>query len=509
MSNPFKHLDLKQQIKFKKIRKVLAFYYGALIAIPVVFFWNDLLSSQYGVDFSFYLSPLFLFCLLVTLSVCTCLAFAKYKRKKIEDISKAGYFRDTKGIFDFDDPVSILEVLILCNDYAGGVNLGIDLDNDSVKRLIINTMIKSGAIVEISPDEIVVNDKKLAQCGVGKELMEPYLFKFPNLVNDVYRRVFFELPSCPKKDKEKKILEASIKPFAFEHDNLVVKDDGNSCLNLAKSLNIYKVLIEILRSVAAENRKFMKDFNLNDFFVNLGRAPDSFRVSRREIIENCTLDCQRRVKDKYFISSRKRDLVAGGVATAIYFVLAIVTHIGCTSMFAGYAIMLIAPLVFAYVEFLYSLASEADEQLTSEGEEIFNKVLGLRQFIVDFTNISNVYNASVIAWDEIAILASLFGLNDCIKEIFEREGIKLEHQEIYDYLRPLDELDAIDEKIKELNWLLSDIADEGVKSEGIGENDRQSVSKRKIVNAIPLTQENVEKMVTDAGLEILSQTNMS
>ena len=495
MTNPFKYLDLEQQKKFKKIRNVLAFYYGALIVLPIVFFWDSLSSSQYSAGAGFYLSPWFLILLIVGLGVCTVLAVGKFRKKKIKNISGAGYYRDTKGIFDFDDPVSILEVLMLCNDYSGGVGLGINLDSENVKRLIINTMIKSGAIVKISDDEIVVNEEKLKDCPVGKELMLPYFSKFPNLVNGVYRKVFFELPSKPKKAEEAQILQSCIKPFACDYGDLTKKDGGINRFDFKKSSSLFGALIEILRSVAAENRKMGKNFNLNSFFSNLRLTLDAYQTSSQKVIESCIISCQKSVKTRFFRNTKKPDYVVGSVAVAVYFIIAIALHIGSMAALTVYFIFLLAPLVFSYVEFLHSLAGEANEELTEEGQGVFDKVLGLRQFIVDFTNIQNIDNVGLIAWDEIAIFASLFGLNDNVKTIFESEGIKLEHQEIYDYLRPLFELNAIDAKMREQIWLLSAIADEGIKTEGWDVTDKNAVTKRRIADAVPLTPENVEKIV--------------
>ena len=209
-----------------------------MIVLPIVFFWDSLSSSQYSSESGFYLSPWFLILLIVGLGVCTVLAVGKFRNKKIKNISNAGYCRDTKGIFDFDDPVSILEVLILCNDYSGGVGFGINLDSENVKRLIINSMIKSGAIVKISDDEIVVNEKKLKDCPVGDELMLPYFSKFPSLVNEVYRKVFFELPSKPTKAKEALILQSCIKPFACDHSDLTKKDGDVNRFDFKKTSNL-------------------------------------------------------------------------------------------------------------------------------------------------------------------------------------------------------------------------------------------------------------------------------
>ena len=254
-------------------------------------------------------------------------------------------------------------------------------------------------------------------------------------------------------------------------------------------------MIEILRSVAAENRKVGKNFNLNSFFSSLRLTLDAYQTSRQKVIESCVINCQKSVKNRYFKDTKKTNYVAGSIAIAVYFIIAIAFHLGSMSVLTGYVIFLLAPLVFSYVEFLYSLVAEANEELTDEGQDVFDKVLGLRQFIVDFTNIPNIDNVGLIAWDEIAIFASLFGLNDNVKTIFESEGIQLEHQEIYDYLRPLFELDAIDAKMREQIWLLSAIADEGIKTEGWDETDKKAVTKRRIADAVPLTPENVEKIV--------------
>lgn len=505
MSKIFKNLDLWQRSRWDEVRYFCAPYVAFLLIYPIFATANKNLMVG-GVEMNW--SDLYFswpFCLLFIGGAGLCVLYfgGKYKKKRVANLDSAGYYRDTKGIFDFDDPMSILEVLVLCNDYSGGADFGIELNNENVRRLIVNTMIKTGAIVKITKDEIIVDEKKLDECDAGKKLLDIYFRTYPNQINNLYRKAFFHLPTCPKRENEKTLLQQAIKPFAFDISNLTYKRNGNTIFNFKKASSAYSALIEIFRSVAAENRKMFKNFNLNSFFESLMLGLDFDASEVVERLGKYTLKCQKDVRKKYFAKGGGKRFPVATFAVVTYLGLAIYFYRDHLPSLSFYIILLLVPVVFLFFDYLYYLGRESYEVLNDEGQEIFNKVLGLRHFIVDFTNIPNVKDVSLIAWDEIAIFANLFGLNEHVREIFKKEGIWLDHAEIYDYFRPVNELDFIDEKMGEFNLKLSAIANEGIKTEGLGRDDAQSVTKKRIVGAAELTPENIKKIISDAGLKVI------
>lgn len=510
MRKIFKNLDIAQRYRWDEVRFFGAPYVGFMLIYPIFATLNkDLMIGGVEMNWGdFYFSWPFWLLFILGAGLCVFHYGGRYKKKRIANLDSAGYYRDTKGIFDFDDPMSILEVLVLCNDYSGGADLGVELSNENVRRLIVNTMIKTGAIVKITKDEIVVDDAKLDECEAGKKLLDIYFRTYPNQINNLYRKAFFHLPTCPKRENEKTLLQQAIKPFAFNISNLTSKRKGTTIFNFKKTSSVYSALIEIFRTVAAENRRMFKNFNLNSFFETLMIGLDFDASIVVEKLEKYTLKCQKDVKKKYFAKSGGRRLPVASFAVVIYLALAVYFYRDHLPSVSFYIILLLVPVVFFFFDYLYYLGRESSEVLNEEGQEIFNRVLGLRHFIVDFTNIPNVKDASLIAWDEIAIFANLFGLNDNVRDIFRKEGIWLKHSEIYDYLRPLTELDFIDEKMREFNLVLSAIANEGIKTEGLGRSDAQSVTKKRIVGAPDLTPNNIEKIISDAGLKVIQETSV-
>ncbi len=75
---------------------------------------------------TFLLAFVFIACVLALVASLVARARLGWRRAKVVD--ESGYFRDPSAIFDFKDPESVLELVFLCNDYAGGLQLGKKLE---------------------------------------------------------------------------------------------------------------------------------------------------------------------------------------------------------------------------------------------------------------------------------------------------------------------------------------------------------------------------------------------
>ena len=399
--------------------------------------------------------------------------YKKAKDKIGESTSKV--WRTTEGIFDINDPISVVETIVLYQDYTSQTIYKDLRKDDFCNVLLFNVFEKIG----------------WAQYDGGNG--DLYLSK--GIDNKFYKKFCYE-PVAKTLNAIHVGEELLAKEWClsdFEKEDLNFMETLPSKSGMIGEVEVYhtktiqdyglKIKGAIRRGAYAMtdrsfsiktglgNPLFKKDkMEYAKSFENYARMMARHKLDEYEVLEICERD----VKRKYFVGSgqklskwdgddipssrfsfqmptgslngEKKEIKWGGKVFWLMLVTVTITAIaliGAYNMVTGNVVFatLISSLVAGYflslvIGYSFLLLDEANEQLTPEGKEIVERIAGLKNFIKNYTQLKNPSTDNLYKiWDEFVLFANLFNLNSSLYEVAKSAGVNFKNQNVLDYFK--------------------------------------------------------------------------
>lgn len=379
------------------------------------------IPKEYGFSVAF--GVIFLIYFLIFLVV-----FKKSKKK----IKPTTAYRSTEKVFDFDNPQSILESVVLYQDYCSKNIIKKDLRQDNnCNYLLFNTFKKAGWLKTTEEDVILRTDVK----------------------NPIYQTICYgalEGTLNSIVEAESILRKNNNVEFSFKKQDELFKENGDYKIYHIHVIKDYAVeLKRTLNKSVDELRTWkFKDWQEKESLAKFGEihAKKMYENYVNFNNENVIDYVEREVQKKYFKNSKKM-IAAGLKALLICFgnvaLLAICcAHLTGIDLSFQQHLLLAAEYVTLALFSLYIvfLNEEASEQLNPDGEQIYNKIAGLEYFIRDFTSIEDPLDEQItqMIWGDFIFFTAVFDLNTDVYEFAKKLGIEYKEEEIFDYFQPAD-----------------------------------------------------------------------
>ena len=425
-------------------RKLIGSITGSAIFLFICF-WVECIPSKgkhsktttypdYNIDPVGFVVVLIVFAVLLGLIIVTIVtANAKGVKKRKTD---SGICRDPSLVFNYNDPESIIETLILYQDYTGNQLNKSLYKNNLLNTIVFNMFKKLGWTRE--------EDGKLYIKNVDNNYLQ-YLCIRP-LDNTI--QAFSQAQEFNNQEWFDKKIEAPGNYKTVEGDTLIYDIDKMT----EYSSKVFKCIEDSARRWCQgkgikESFKVYNGSNANRF-ENMALSLTRWRAgSNNEGIDYA----EKTVKEKYFaektVEKARKESKKSESLTGIYVLSAIlaiafliVYHVfGQNATFNTKALINFICVVFGLSLgnlFLYSksLIREAGEELNPDGQEIIDRIYGLKRFIEEYTQLKNPSSDNVYrVWDEFAFFAGMFGLNDKLLNVAKENGMEYDNEKVLEY----------------------------------------------------------------------------
>ena len=362
--------------------------------------------------------------------------FLMLQLKGIKKVSVKGtYWRTTEGIFDFNDPQSIADVLVLWRDYSSSNILQNLHTNRTYDNLMFNIFEKVGFVsfdgerlFVYSNNELVRKlcvetlDKSIASAiAINKILLRDFSCLKQNcyVIDNISEETFKERGSIDGKEATvfyvKKLEDATLALTS----SLYQKTENfctTPCLLAYKKNNdaeVFKASVKRIHSV-----NYVSD---NDGIVS-GEEACKKKYYKNEHSGSVSAKSFALVTAIFLFSVAIYNALAGNGNWSQTFFL--------TSIVASF-------LLGIFANYLCYLSQEVSEKLNDAGREKIEKIQGLKNFICDFTQLGDKdVNVNYLAiWDEFALFAHFFGLLPNLEPIAQKVGIDFDENDLAPYFK--------------------------------------------------------------------------
>ena len=427
-------IDAEQKREFKA-----ASFFVPLIALFLVVVTGGILRVDAGfVDYlpdgAFYVQ-FAVFVAIFALLIIALIVTAKKASKKIHDV--ANVYRTTEGIFDFDDPQSVVEALVLYQDYTSE-RLFRDLRNDNYcERIIFNMLSKKGLIK--FENECLYVSKDAGNAYIKKLYLAP-------LEN-----------TCKALEIAKRVFEKANKGYKFEalaKDYVLTEElpekEGMQGKVIAYHLDAMKEFFDKFEDLTTEIKVDYLSSEDKRAFDDAGVEMNHLLIDHEDEI----ILVERDVKQKYFVDKHGEVAThqASPIISMIFFLLLfgailVGTHIlfdmlngtetlSLTAVGFEFAGAYILSLIATYVRLV---AQEKSETLNEEGQAIVDKISGLKNFIENYTQLKNPASDNLyVIWNEFVFFARMFDVSRTVFEAAKDNGKTFDNEEILDYFKDTD-----------------------------------------------------------------------
>lgn len=414
-------LDISQKKEFKTGLVI------PLIIYPVVFIFLAGWFGQTGLvpiggDGLGFLLELAIYVVLFIFGVIE-LSKARIKNKREKKAVSA--YRTTEGIFNLGDPQSIIESIILYQDYTSE-NLVFDIRKNNYCTKLLYHMLEKSSFIKLE-NNILYIDKGVDNKWLNELILTP--------LNGNIKAIQIG-ESC------------LVKFWSFSRENVVMFEETQQQLIyhfdtiLDYSAKVRAGLKELSDYTARENWDENKARDIRSYIYDMGEFLYELWDTSEEI-ENQT-------RMKYFLPGKRGRTALDRTNPAtcmfgysfLYISIPLATNIlfsmawcGAAEWFLSSIVAFICSYPLAIIKtYTRLMKDEAEEVLTPEGQEIVDKIAGLKMFIKDYTQLKNPSTDNLYKiWDEFVLFAKLFGFNDKLYEIAKENGMEYENDELLDY----------------------------------------------------------------------------
>lgn len=352
--------------------------------------------------------------------------------------SSGGICRDPSLIFDYNNPESIIETLVLYQDYTGE-KIGTTLyKNNTSNMLMFNMFEKLGWIQE--------KDGKLYIKNVDNNYLQRLCVR--PLDNAI--QAFNQVQEFNKQNWFSEKIEAPDVYKSAKGDILIYDIDKmleySSKVDDCLYSSAYAWRFSIINPV-----KYNKMSALN--FKSMAEKLTYWAAGGND---DCIEYAESVVKRKYYEYKKKSWLgkklntkndvfalsaILTAVLIAIYYIFAQNPLSGIEygfELFLGNGLNFICAilgLVLGNLSLYFkSLIGEERERLNPAGQEIIDRVYGLKRFIEEFTQIDKpISNDIYRVWDEFVFFASMFGLNVKLYNVAKYNDTKFDNEKVLKY----------------------------------------------------------------------------
>ena len=449
-------LDVSQKQKFKTARKIPLIFLFIFI-LPIATYTGYSRRSEFDpvkdTIKSYITSFDELYLLkgmipeLVVFAICLAILIFFLVRSKKRNKAKqtAEIYRSTEGIIDFDDPQSVLEMIVLYQDYISE-DLVFDIRKDSLCANLLYNMLTKQELIRLEGQKLYVEN-------VDDFWLEKLILPIDNTIRAI--EVGAEIPST----------------FNFNLDfrsNLVLREEVDD--EIVYHLDNIKEVAQKTRDGIETATKWCSQYydrlrytqrmpldTVSSMFLGKVKKMMSFLTLPNKILE----EVEDAVHTEYVYYEKPHNpyLLMTGLST-FFIALLFITFLIATSIIGLSQIILLPPAFAAFVlgyilsilaTYVILLKEETTEELTDEGEELINRILGLKTFIEEYTQLGEPISDKVFgAWDEFVFFAKIFGLNDKLYEIAKENNVEYNNEEMFDYFKKnsiVDDIFDINKKV--------------------------------------------------------------
>ncbi len=360
--------------------------------------------------------------------------------KKIHDV--ANVHRTTEGIFDLDDPQSVLETLVLYQDYTSE-RLFRDLRIDNYcERIIFNMLVKRGWLA--FEDGCLFVSQESDNYYIKKLYLEP--IQNTLRVAEIAERAF-------NKVNKGYILDELKKEYVFQEE--LPEKQGMHGKVTAYHLEEIKEFFEKLQKLAS---KVKDDFILKEdksAFEDAGIEMNGLFVDHEDEI----ILVERDVRQKYFVDKKGNSathrfspILAISFFLLLFAAILVGTHVAYDS-FCGADTLSMTAISFEFLGayFLSLMATyvllvneEKSEKLNEEGKAIVDKISGLKNFIHNYTQLKDPTNDNLyVIWNEFVFFAHMFGLSSKLYDVAKENNKTFDNEGILDYFKDTDCIERV------------------------------------------------------------------
>lgn len=436
-------IDAEQKQEFKAAAFFVPFL-ALILIVPACCLLNlDEGFVDYLPEGAFYVQ-LAVFGALFVLIIIALIVTNRKASNKIHDV--ANVYRTTEGIFDFDDPQSVVEALVLYQDYTSE-RLFRDLRSDNYcERIIFNMLEKKGWIK--FEDECLYVSKDANNAYVQKLYVAPLENSIK--ATEIAEAVFEKANKGYKLDPLKK-------DYVLTEE--LSEKEGMQGEVVAYHLDAMKEFFDKFGELTREVKVDYLSSEDKRAFDDAGVEINHLLIDHEDEI----IMVERDVKQKYFVDKKGNAAThkSSPIITMIFFLILfgavlVGTHMGVDGMNGANTLSLTAvgfELAGAYVLSLIAtyvrlVAEEKSETLNEEGQAIVDKISGLKNFIENYTQLKDPSNDNLyVIWNEFVFFARMFDLSRTLYEVAKENNKTFDNEEILDYFK---ETDCV-EKVFELN----------------------------------------------------------
>lgn len=364
------------------------------------------------------------------------------KRKDKKNKRPISVYRTTEGIFDLDDPESILETIVLYQDYTSE-NLMQDIrQNHFCNRLLFvifqkkgwirydgqDLFIKKGIDNAYFQDNVIrLLDSSMKAIALGEELLsEDYCHSLfvrqSNLIEETDTEIIYHINQISEYAKEiRDCLKESAEDIVKNWDKTNASKFKSGTERMLCHGYTYKDISEMV-----ENKVRLK-------YVDKGKGKTANdRVNPIFVAAGSSILFVILLFAVYFIYA-----ISVGFQVSVDFFLGIMIYAESVNL----------AILATYIRLM---REESEEKLTPEGQEIVDKVAGLKMFIKDYTQLKNPSSDKLYkVWDEFVLFAYIFGLNSQLYWIAKENNMQYQNEELLDYFNKNDDLYKILLKIND------------------------------------------------------------
>lgn len=406
------------------------------------------------------------FAILLILIIAFIILNYKKAKNKIKE-STSSVWRTTEGIFNLEEPMSVVEALVLYQDYTSQ-SIHKDLRKDDFYiTLLFNIFEKVG----------------------WAKYEDGNLYLRKDIENKYYKRFCYEpiAKSIESIKLAEELLDQDYCKRDFEKEDLVFFEPVSLKDGMTGQIEVY-----YLETIADYGRKLKGSIKKNAQGMING-ASNWFEIGRRmntttagffsgyasqigrPVLDSAEVlaDCEWQVKEKYFLGENKREESGGpsidlpdglGNTTSVQWggkitlVAFLFTIMFIAILFGVYALVDLtypplsaaaicipgAWILSSFATYSIALRNEANEKLTPRGQEIVERIAGLKNFIANYTQLKNPVSDNIYKiWDEFVLFAYLFNVNSNLYEVARDNGQQFENQSVVDYFESNKGADAL------------------------------------------------------------------
>lgn len=418
-------LDTEQKKEFKAAAIIVPII--ALIALLPLLNFVDSDRAAEASDGGFFAELIVFALLFVVLIVALIVSFRKAS-KKVHD--ETIVYRTTEGIFNLDDPQSVVEALVLYQDYTSE-HLFADLRADNYcERVLFNMFVKKGYL------------KLESDClYVSKEANNTYIknFYLIPLQNTCHVIELFK-QALKNTNQDYNLTKLDVEKTALVEE--LPGEEGMCGAVVAYHLNNIKEYLEKLKKLAKECKKGYRSRDNKDVFENSGIQMNRLLVDHEDEI----VVVERDVRQKYFtntsggaspvIVSILFMLLFVAVMVGSYYLVGSINDVVYLNPLPFFPAILGAGILSVLATYVWLLNEEKAEMLNERGKAIVDKISGLKNFIQNYTQLKDPSNDTLyVIWDEFVFFAYMFGLSSNLYDAAKDHGKTFDNEGVLDYFK--------------------------------------------------------------------------